>query len=41
MADVHSKEVRGFNMSRIKGKDTLPGFTKRIRYSISRIPNSI
>ena len=24
MADVHSKEVRSFNMSRIKGKDTKP-----------------
>jgi DNA mismatch endonuclease, patch repair protein len=24
MADVHSKEIRSFNMSRIKGKDTGP-----------------
>ncbi len=24
MADVHSKEVRSYNMSRIKGKDTAP-----------------
>lgn len=24
MADVHSREVRSFNMSRIKGKDTKP-----------------
>jgi DNA mismatch endonuclease (patch repair protein) len=24
MADVHSKEVRSYNMSRIKGKDTKP-----------------
>lgn len=24
MADVHSKEIRSFNMSRIKGKDTKP-----------------
>ena len=24
MADVHSKKVRSFNMSRIKGKDTMP-----------------
>lgn len=24
MADVHSKEVRSFNMSRVKGKDTKP-----------------
>jgi DNA mismatch endonuclease (patch repair protein) len=24
MADVHSKEVRSFNMSRIRGKDTKP-----------------
>ncbi|MFZ4707452.1 MAG: hypothetical protein ACOYMF_15730 [Bacteroidales bacterium] len=24
MADVHSEEVRSYNMSRIKGKDTKP-----------------
>lgn len=24
MADVHSKEVRSYNMSRIKGKNTKP-----------------
>jgi len=24
MADVHSKEIRSFNMSKIKGKDTKP-----------------
>jgi DNA mismatch endonuclease (patch repair protein) len=24
MADVHTKEQRSFNMSRIKGKDTKP-----------------
>jgi DNA mismatch endonuclease (patch repair protein) len=24
MADVHSREVRSFNMSRIKGKNTKP-----------------
>ncbi len=24
MADVHSKETRSYNMSRIKGKDTKP-----------------
>ncbi|HFK5571581.1 TPA: hypothetical protein ACG0AO_003409 [Elizabethkingia meningoseptica] len=24
IADVHSREVRSFNMSRIKGKDTKP-----------------
>jgi DNA mismatch endonuclease, patch repair protein len=24
MADVHSKEIRSYNMSRIKGKDTKP-----------------
>ena len=24
MADVHNKEVRGYNMSRIKGKNTKP-----------------
>jgi DNA mismatch endonuclease (patch repair protein) len=29
MADVHSKEVRSFNMSRIKGKDTTPEMVVR------------
>jgi len=29
MADVHSKEVRSYNMSRIKGKDTKPEFIVR------------
>ena len=24
MADVHSKELRSFNMSQVKGKDTKP-----------------
>jgi DNA mismatch endonuclease (patch repair protein) len=24
MADVHTKEIRSFNMSRIKGKNTKP-----------------
>jgi len=24
MADVHSKEIRSYNMSQIKGKDTKP-----------------
>ncbi|MEO6707652.1 MAG: hypothetical protein ABIN04_17570 [Ginsengibacter sp.] len=24
MADVHSKEIRSYNMSRIKGRDTKP-----------------
>ncbi len=24
MADVHTKEIRSYNMSRIKGKDTKP-----------------
>lgn len=24
MADVHSKEIRSYNMSKIKGKDTKP-----------------
>ncbi len=39
MADVHSKEVRSFNMSRIKGKETKPEvivrkylFSKGFRY---------
>lgn len=41
MADVHSKEVRSFNMSRIKGKDTKPEmlvrkflFSNGIRYRL-------
>jgi DNA mismatch endonuclease (patch repair protein) len=41
MADVHSKEVRSYNMSRIKGKDTKPEmlvrkflFSKGFRYRI-------
>lgn len=41
MADVHSKEVRSYNMSRIKGKDTKPEilirkflFSKGIRYRL-------
>ncbi len=25
MADVHNKETRSYNMSRIKGKNTKPG----------------
>ncbi len=29
MADVHSKETRSYNMSRIKGKDTKPEFLVR------------
>lgn len=29
MADVHSKEVRSYNMSQIKGKDTLPEIVVR------------
>ncbi len=39
--DVHSKEVRSYNMSRIKGKDTKPEilvrkflFTKGLRYRL-------
>ena len=39
MADVHSKEVRSYNMSRIRGKDTKPEelvrkylFSKGLRY---------
>lgn len=41
MADVHSKETRSFNMSRIKGKDTKPEmlvrrflFSKGFRYKL-------
>jgi DNA mismatch endonuclease, patch repair protein len=41
MADVHSKEIRSFNMSRIKGKDTKPEimvrkflFSNGIRYRL-------
>jgi DNA mismatch endonuclease, patch repair protein len=41
MADVHSKEVRSYNMSRIKGKDTKPEmlvrkflFSKGFRYRL-------
>ncbi|CAN5332677.1 DNA mismatch endonuclease Vsr [soil metagenome] len=29
MADVHSKAVRSYNMSRIKGRDTIPELTVR------------
>ena len=47
MADVHSKEVRSFNMSRIKGKDTKPEilvrrflFSHGVRYRLhdGRLP---
>ena len=41
MADVHSKEIRSFNMRRIKGKDTKPEmlvrkflFSKGLRYKL-------
>lgn len=41
MADVHSKEIRSFNMSQIKGKNTKPEmlvrkflFSKGIRYRL-------
>jgi len=41
MADVHSKETRSYNMSRVKGKDTKPEmlvrkylFSKGFRYRI-------
>jgi len=41
MADVHSKEVRSFNMSKIKGKNTKPEilvrkylFSKGLRYRL-------
>ena len=43
MADVHSKEVRSYNMSRIKGKDTQPEiltrrflFSEGLRYQLHR-----
>ncbi|TFF33507.1 hypothetical protein [Mucilaginibacter psychrotolerans] len=29
MADVHSKETRSYNMSRIRGKDTKPEMVVR------------
>lgn len=35
MADVHSKEVRSYNMSRIRGKDTKPEVLVR-KYLFSR-----
>lgn len=35
MADVHSKDVRSYNMSRIKGKDTAPEVMVR-KYLFSR-----
>lgn len=47
MADVHSKEIRSFNMSQIKGKDTKPEilvrkflFANGIRYRLhdKRLP---
>lgn len=47
MADVHSKEVRSYNMSQIKGKDTTPEiqvrkylFSKGFRYrkNVSNMP---
>ena len=47
MADVHSEEVRSYNMSRIKGKDTKPEmlvrkflFSKGFRYRLydKRLP---
>lgn len=47
MADVHSKEVRSYNMSQIKGKDTTPEilvrkylFSKGFRYrkNVSTMP---
>jgi DNA mismatch endonuclease, patch repair protein len=44
MADVHSKEVRSYNMSRIKGKNTKPEmlvrkflFSKGFRYRLHSI----
>ncbi|UTA67561.1 very short patch repair endonuclease [Emticicia sp. 21SJ11W-3] len=47
MADIHSKEVRSFNMSQVKGKDTKPEllvrkflFGKGLRYRLydKRLP---
>lgn len=35
MADVHSKEIRSYNMSRIKGKDTKPEILVR-KYLFSK-----
>lgn len=42
MADIHSKEVRSYNMSRIKGKDTKPEmlvrkflFSRGFRYRLN------
>ncbi len=35
MADVHSKEIRSYNMSRIRGKDTKPEETVR-KYLFSK-----
>ncbi|WP_462267781.1 very short patch repair endonuclease [Mucilaginibacter sp.] len=49
MADVHSKEVRSFNMSRIRGKNTSPEliirkflFSKGLRYRLhdKRLPGT-
>jgi DNA mismatch endonuclease, patch repair protein len=43
MTDVHSKEIRSYNMSRIRGKDTAPEilvrkflFSKGLRYRLHR-----
>ena len=52
MADVHNKETRSYNISRIKGKDTKPeilvrkflhayGFCYRLHVKISRETGSI
>ncbi|WP_262683435.1 very short patch repair endonuclease [Hanamia caeni] len=39
MADVHSKEMRSYNMSRIKGKNTKPEMLVRKRSE--RLPSAV
>jgi DNA mismatch endonuclease (patch repair protein) len=39
MADVHSKETRSYNMSRIKGKNTKPEMLVRKRSE--RLPSAV
>jgi DNA mismatch endonuclease, patch repair protein len=44
MADVHTKEIRSFNMSRIKGKNTKPEMlVRKFLYAngyLYRLPNN-
>ncbi len=40
MTDVHSKETRSYNMSRIKGKDTKPEILVR-KFLLSKGHNKI